>query len=600
MIYGTQEFADTLKAIMRDNLRHPLYEETVKHAQEMAPHILGEKPEYLLKRARPREDPEVQLYRLDNYEPTTKAGADKALDILSKMFNPSLYSIVWKEQTTEIKEFQQYTLEYYPIYNSVITYDKDVLLKKMIADPNAVIAERPEFIPDNDVEKVRPISVIYGSANVHWYDRDCFIFYLYEEEVETKKYYYYAYYDKIQYLKLKCNYEEKTKSISIEILEEYRHGFNEIPAWFLRGKSKPLNNGEIVYESFFSSALPHWNLAVIHESDLLGAYIMHLHPQKTVWTEECQNRTNYEGVEHLCKNGVMKAVGGVQTKFNGTECGRCGGSGRTAVTSPYGEYQMSISKLSEGQFPSGLKPVEYVTIPTDATKMLEERTREMNKKALWSINMDVEDEVGQNQSGIAKVIDRSGQYDTLHNISSVVFDVHIPNQMYFKNKYMFKIQAQSQNKKEDKNLPEVNKPTQFDILTTAELLNNFSVAQKAGVDKSYLRVKAIEIANRDFSTSPDVKRYVIATLELDPLYGFTIDEISTGNSAGVIRKVDWTIHENLKPFIDRGIEQNPKFLTLPKQEQIAILEQFANELISSEKPRVDPDMVINQDINAAA
>jgi hypothetical protein len=131
-------------------------------------------------------------------------------------------------------------------------------------------------------------------------------------------------------------------------------------------------------------------------------------------------------------------------------------------------------------------------------------------------------------------------------------------------------------------------------------LNNFSVAQKANVDKNYLRVKAIEIANRDFSTSPDIKRYVIATLELDPLYGFTIDEISTGNAAGVIRKVDWTIHENLKPFIDRGIEQNKAFLTLPKQEQIKILEQFANELIKAEKPKVDPNMIINQDINAAA
>jgi hypothetical protein len=434
---------------------------------------------------------------------------------------------------------------------------------------------------------------------VHWYDKDCFIFFLRTEDVNAQRYYYYDYFDKFQYLRIKCKYEENTKSISIEILEQYQHGFNEIPAWFLRGKSKALDNGEILFESFFSSALPHWNLAVIHESDLLGAYIMHLHPQKTIWTEECQHRVNWEGVEHKCVRGILKGVGGTKTAYDGTECPSCSGSGRTAVTSPYGEYQFMRTKL-EDVIPAGLKPVEYITIPTEATKMLEERTREMNKKALWAINMDVEDEVGQNQSGIAKVIDRSGQYDTLHNISSVVFDVHIPNQMYFKNKYMFKVQSASSNKKEDKNLPEVNKPTQFDILTTAELMNNFSVAQKANVDKNYLRVKAIEIANRDFSTSPDIKRYVIATLELDPLYGFTIDEISTGNAAGVIRKVDWTIHENLKPFIDRGIEQNKEFLTLPKQEQIKILEQFANELIKAEKPKVDPNMIINQDINAAA
>lgn len=599
MVIGTQEFADTLKGIMRDNLRHPLYAETVKHAEEMAPHIIGDKPEYLLTRARPREDPDVTKYRIDNYEATTKAGADKALDILSKMFNPSLYSIIWKESNAEIKEFQKYLLEYYPVYNSVITYDKDVLLKKMIADPNAVIAERPERIPENDTERIKPVSVIYGSANVYWYDRDCFLFFLMKEDVSGKTYFYFAYYDKIQYLRIKCHYDDNRRTVEIERLDEYRHGFNEIPAWFLRGKSKPLDNGEILFESFFSSALPHWNLAVIHESDLLGAYIMHLHPQKTVWTEECQHRVNTEGCEHRCVRGVMKAIGGTKTQFDGSECSVCSGSGRGAVTSPYGEYQFMRTKLDD-VVPTGLKPVEYITIPTDATKMLEERTREMNKKALWAINMDVEDEVGQNQSGIAKVIDRSGQYDTLHNISSVVFDVHIPNQMYFKNKYMFQIQASSENKKEDKNLPEVNKPTQFDILTTAELLNNFSVAQKAGVDKQYLRVKAVEIANRDFATAPDVKRYVIATIELDPLYGFVVDEISIGVAQGVIRKVDWAIHDNLKPFIDKAIQANPKFLTLERQEQIVILEKYAQDLVKSEKPKVDASMLVNQNIDAAA
>lgn len=165
---------------------------------------------------------------------------------------------------------------------------------------------------------------------------------------------------------------------------------------------------------------------------------------------------------------------------------------------------------------------------------------------------------------------------------------------------MFKVQASSEGKKEDKNLPEINKPTQFDILTTAERINNFAVASKSGVDKNYLRMKAIEIANSDFATTPDVKNYLVTTLNLDPLYGYVVDEISAGVNAGTIRKVDWTIHNNLKPFIDRAIEENQKFLTMKKNEQIAILEKYGEELIKSEKPKVDPNMVINTDVNAAA
>jgi len=147
------------------------------------------------------------------------------------------------------------------------------------------------------------------------------------------------------------------------------------------------------------------------------------------------------------------------------------------------------------------------------------------------------------------------------------------------------------NKKEDKNLPEINKPTQFDILTTSELINNFAVASKSGVDKTYLKSKAIEIANRDFSTSPDVRKYLVTSLNLDPLYGFPQDEISSGVSSGVIKKTDWSIHDNLNPFMDRAIEENPKFLELKKSEQLVILNKYAEELIKSEKPKVDANMI---------
>lgn len=601
MIYGTQEFADKIKAIIKDGLRHSLYEETVKHAEAMGVHIYGDKPVYLLERARPREDEDVKTYRLENYEPTTKAGADKAIDIVSKGFNPTLYSIVWKEQNEKTKKLQGYTLEYYPTYNSVISYDKDVLLRRMLSDPNSVIAEKPSEIPENDTIMIEPVSIIYGSSAVWWYDRDCFLIYLRKEVRDSTEYYYFAYYDKNQYISFETWYNGADHNIYFEEEEKpYVHNFKEIPCWFLRGKSKSLDNGDIMYESYFSSALPHWNLAVTHESDLLGAFINHMHPIKTVWTDECQHEFRKDDLLFHCIHGVMKAQGGVQHDWNGTDCPSCGGSGRKAVTSPYGEYLISTSKLNEGNSPAGLKPVEYVIIPTEATKLLSERCDKVNKRAMWAINMDVEDEVGAVQSGVAKTIDRSGQSDTIYNIISTVFDVHITNQFYFKNKYMFAIQARSENKKEDVNLPEINKPTSFDILTTSERIYNFSVAQKSGADKNYLRAKQIEIDATDFSTSPDVKNYLMTMHKIDPLFGFIQDEISAGVMSGVIRKEDWAIHENLKPFMDKAIQANDKFLSLTTEEQLAIMETFAGDLIKAAKPKVDVSMVLNPGVGAAA
>lgn len=602
MIYGTQEFAEKLKGIIKDETRHPLYEESVKHAEAMSVHIYGDKPLYLLERARPREDSEVQTYRVENYEPTTKAGADKAIDIVGKIFNPTLYSINFKDKNEQSQQLEKYTLEYFPNYNSLTNYNKDVTLRKMLADPNAVMAVKPEHVPESDSERPEPVVVIYGSPNVWYYDRDCFLLFIRKEESDRQTHFYFEYYDKNQYIEFYAWYDEPEKLVHVvPVQNPYVHNFKSIPAWFLRGKSKSLDNGSVLFESFFSSALPHWNLAVIHESDLLGAFINHMHPMRYEVVDECNYQFPYEGLSYPCRMGTITYPGGKGGAQSQMSCPHCNGSGFSSVKSSYGIYQVSKSKLDETNLPSGLKPFDFINVPTEATKLLKEHCKDMNEAAMCAINMDVEDKVGENQSGVAKVIDRSAQWDTLYTIGSVVFDIHLTNQYFYINKYMFKIESESLGKKEDTNLPEINKPTNFDILTTAELINNFQVAAKGGMDKGYLRVKSIEIANRDFATSPDVRRYLVTTINLDPLYGFTQDEINLGVNSGVIRKVDWAVHENLKTFMDRAIKEKKNFLELEKEQQLEVLESYGEELVKEAKPKVDATVLeIDKSVQDAA
>jgi hypothetical protein len=598
MIFGTPEHAQLLKDVIESKKRHPLYEDTVKHAEEMSVHIYGDRPYYLLERVRPREEEEVKSYRIENYEPTTKAGADKAIDIVSKIFNPTLYSIRWKDQNSQIDELKSYTFDYYPNYNSLVTYNKDVVLRKMLADPNGVMAVKPGAIPEDQAERIEPEVVIYGSPNVWYYDKDHFLIFHHEETEDSKKIFYFDYYDKENYYHFNAWYDASNKQVVTVVIDEYPHGFKEIPAWLLRGKSRQNDNGSIVYESFFSPALAHWNLAVIHESDLLGAYINHMHPLRYELSEECNYKFTWEdGVPYPCRGGTIKY--GPKDKSYSIDCPSCLGSGYKAPKSPYGVYQFDKKKLSEGDNIGGLQPAGFITVPVEATKLLEERTREMNKKALWAINMDVEDEVGENQSGVAKVIDRSGQQDTIFNIGSVIFDIHLPNQYYFINKYMFETEAKSTRKEENKNLPEINKPTIIDILTVSDLINNFHVAKTAGVDKNVLRLKQIEIINRDPSLVPEQKAYMVALVDLDPLFGYPQNEIDLGVNKGVIRKIDWTIHENLKPFLDRALEEDQDFLNRNRSEKVQKLEEYANELIEGEQPRLDEAMLIKEESFAA-
>jgi hypothetical protein len=588
MIYGTQEFAELLKAVIKDGYRHPKYADTVKHAEEMGVHIYGDDPDHLINRLRPREEEEVKDYRLDSFEPITKASAGKCIDIVTKMFNPTIYSIRWKDQNSEIEELKEYTMEYYPEFNSIVNYNKSLALRKALADPNAIQCVKPGKLPKSDLEKVgEPKIVIYGSKNVWNYDDEHYLAFIRQEKVDTNEYFYFDYYDGDAFIHFKCWYDASDKSINQIELQEYFHNFGEIPVWFLKGIPKSCDNGDYMYESYFSPALAHWNKAVMHESDLDGAFVGHMHPQKYIFTEECEYEFKQDGVLYSCRGGKI-TIPGKDGKKEVIACEACGGSGRTSVKGPHHEYLFATKKLQEGEI--NQLPVGYIPVPTEATELLIDRAELMHRRALWALNMDIEDKVGENQSGAAKVIDRSAQQDTIFNIACTVFDEWLPNQFYFIDKYKFSTQRKSLKKEDDGNLPEINKPAVIDILTQSDLVNNFKVASESKLDKNYLKQKQMEIVNRDPSMNPDQKAYLISVIDLNPLAFYTQEEIDLASLRGTIRQVDWAISNNINAFVDKALATTKNFFDLDKQAKIAILEKFGNELIAGEKPRIDESM----------
>lgn len=596
MIYGEEDFDVALKQMIKDykvsgdgkpeknsSYRHAYYDELCEHANEMSWHIYGEKPTELLNRVRPNEPPEVTEYRLNNYEPKTKSSADKCINIVSKIFNPNLYSIRWSDENSDSKVLKDYTLENYPVCNSLVNYVKDVLLRKMLADPNGLVAAKLSDIPDKTNELTNPILVIYGSENIWNYDEDHYLIFIDTTQEKSKNgntitWFYFEYYDSFDWRKFKA-YCTSTGKLIIEELESYVHGFNEIPAWTLKGLPEAKNNGDVIYKSFFSSAVPYWNDAITHESDVKASFILHIYPQKYELSEPC----NYKWDGSVCRGGTIKLADGTSM-----QCPKCDGSGYRNMAGPFGVYKIAKEKLQEGDSPVGIDPVGYITTPIDATKLLEERAENQRRLGMWAINMDVEDEVGENQSGVAKAIDRSAQYDTLYNIATVVFD-HIENAYYFFNKYMFGVSNPARDI--EKNLPQVNKPTQFDIASTTELVNNYKAAKESGLDPNYLQIKQIEIGTRDLTTNPDLKRFTNLILDLDPLPGLDQITISANVAKGFNRNVDAVVHFNIKRFIERAIQEDRGFMEKSKAEQITILEQYGEEMVKENKPKVDQTLM---------
>lgn len=590
MVYGSSDFNNTLVRIIREEYRHPAYEMAVKLAREMSVHVYGDKPVELLNRVRPGEDETIKKYRIDNYEPTTKAPCGKAIKIVSKIFNPNLSSIIFPTENEKAKKLKEYTMEYYPVYNSLVVFNKDVTLKKMIADANALMVIKPQKRPANDAERVKPIVVIYSSEVVWNWDYEHYLVFIAEEQTREGKIYTFEYIDYTQILRFKVR-SPKEDELELEVLDDdtYVHNFkdkngdSQIPAFRLGGNSVPLPDGEILFESFFADAQAHWNLSIIHQSDIQGSFTRHMNPQRMVIGEECHNEQHIDGLLYTCKGGLMKAIGGKSSETY--PCDVCDGTGKVS-SSPYVDNIVLKSKLDELE-KIGMSPVEYVKVPVDATKLLVEQAKDMVKEGNAAINMDVEDKVGENQSGIAKVYDRSAQNNTIYDIGSRIFDVIMNNQFYFINKYMNGTEDASVGKSTDKNLPQVNKPTSFDIETISELLAGLKASKDAGVDRNIQQAKEEAYLSRDMETNPAAKTYYLMLLNLDPLFGYVQADIETSLSLGIIRKVDAVIHANLKPFVDRAIAEDRTFPEKTKEEKLEVLEGFAEELIKSEKPTLD-------------
>ena len=584
MIYGTDEYRQLLIEVCRTTKpkRHDLYEKTVELAEEMAVHLYGDKPISLLDKVRPGEDGSIKKYRLDIWEPLTQSAADKALTILSKIFNPNLWSIIFPKNNDRALELKKYTFDYYPVYNSLISYNKEVLFRKMLADGNAIQIVKPLKLPESTAERIKPIVELIGSKNIWYYDTDHYLIFKKKDKIKDGIYFYFEYVD---YEFLRSFTVHPIRNGDIELLDEkeYRHGFvnqekePEIPAWSLRGVSDSLDNGDIIFKSFIHAASPHWNKAIIHDSDVDGAYIKHLNPQRYRIGEECQHFIEKDGTDYRCHNGWIKLGTPSDPSAGLITCPKCKGSGH-AVNSPYEDYVIQKSKLDpETPFP----PVGYVNVPVDATKMVEEKVDMHIKKGMWAINMDIEDKVGENQSGVAKVIDRQAQSDKMYELATVEFDIHLNLQYYFINKYMFEVSDRSKGKNADENLPQINKPTRFDIQTITELVASYDVGQKSGLDKNYLKTQMKEIIMKDLSTNPEEKDKALFLIDIDPLPGYTVDEVLSLD--GKVKKTDVVIHFNLSNFLEKALIESDKFMELDRKQQLEKFTSYANEVLDEEE-----------------
>jgi len=178
-----------------------------------------------------------------------------------------------------------------------------------------------------------------------------------------------------------------------------------------------------------------------------------------------------------------------------------------------------------------------------------------------------------------------------------MFEIHLQNIYYFFTKYMFGVT--DPNKLEEIE-PQIVKPTQFDIYSSSELTNQFAEAKKAKLNSSYLQVKQAEIQNKEFQTNPQLLERLNLELSLDPLAEINPEDVSLKLSNGTITQETAIIHDNIKEFIERAMEEDAAFADKKPSEQKAVLLKYAEEV--KKKTRISIDTaaleMANQDPNS--
>ncbi len=581
------EFLAQLKQLLKDDqddkLKHEHYKACVEHAEEMSWHVYGTKPLRLLERTRPREDPAITRYRLDSYEPITQSICKKAISIVHKIFNPTLSSIRFHDDEKS-KALEKYSMEEYPVFNSLKNYFANYVLRKMISDPNGVLLVQPYVYDIEASKRTQPIITCYHSKDIWLVDREYYLLFDKKVEVDNKgKTWFFTYVDK--QVITKFSYQSVGDKVIVEEISSYAHNFNELPLWYLSGEYSDKNYG--LFDSFFYAAVPFWNEAINDHSDVTGSYRMHMWPQKWEVADECEYvEMSDNGQRYACQGGWI---------FNPLEekgkhkCPSCKGAGRKTATSPYESYLVNRDKFLNAEGSANIQvPFGYVTVPTDALDMLEKKANDNLNKGLVALNMDVVNEIGLNQSGKAKEMDRTELNEFLQRIADVMFEIHLTNAFWFFTKYMFGIETKE---KIEGIEPEISKPTEFDIYSSTELTEQFTKAKTAKLNPMYLRTKQAQIQNKEFAQHPELLDTLNLSLKLDVLAETDRDSVSLMLSNGTITKETAVIHDNMGEFLARANEEYPGkegdeksgFCHMERKEQMDILDKYAKEVISANR-----------------
>lgn len=481
---------------------------TVRHG--MVVHTRGADPGEILTKRRPNEDPDVQKYRLESYEPITKGSMNRAIDKLFRIFGSANFSIQVSEGLSTYLDETKFSGQYF------YSYIQKFVVRRMIEDPNGFLVWIPSGPGVTDATvKVDVTPVLVESTHVRFWDGEALTWLDPEMKTPITKNGAVVNEGDVYFTLTREGYfrhnqigEDQLRRF--ELVEIYRHDMGEIPVIVLGGDQ----TDDGYFESYFSAFLPFANEAIRQYSDWVGVMTTSCFPYREEVAETC--------TAPGCRDGYCYNA---KTETN-VPCKNCKGLGRVIVRSPYGVYMREKGgTVLDSTSPSSNDPmIRFISPPVDVIRESREAWELLLDKAERALCLDTIEEA---QSGEAKKVDREDSFMVLTKISNNVFDEIIFKSLLFIEKYREIAEPVP---------PVIVKPISFSTKTEDDLIDELNKLTDKNAPVSFLIESTKDLAKKRFSGNKAISRMVEILVSYDVIYHVNKKDQSMLLASGIIKK----------------------------------------------------------------
>ncbi len=517
-------------------------------------------PERLFTERAPNESEEEFKYRRANFKQITLPVFLDYLNTRGRAWHNSNWSIIYGEDN---KVFGEQTLQNYLenglyMHGSLINFVTSTMPKIKAQDPNGVLVVKPYKYDYKEIEGeqkindqtlLEPTIYYYSCERVMGYVEDSYCLIEVNEKSVVEKngkmqkdghilefHTPNAYYHIVQV--------GKYVDFKFEIVEVLTHNRGQMLCNKLGGIPNFINN-KVVWESPFSYAIDHLDLALLKASNLFISESKSAYPVRIMLGNECD-----------FFDGANRCVGGSIFTPNEDgmavmkQCPSCVGTGLKNRISPNGELLFNGKDLQD----SGVSSSEILRYVAPDSAILEY----LRDGISIDINNGRKILHLQTTSDVANVNSESATMTNLENKALLSFVSQIAYQEF--SMYEWLIDAIGYLRYGNMYVkPTVVRPVSFDFTTEQDYLQLLKTARDSNAPSSVIRlIMQKYISNIYFSTNESAKAFYLL-LNADRLFEYNDNEVKMKLAQGTISKPEEMMHTSGIFFIQELVTENDKF-----------------------------------------